>query len=593
MLKSLPISRKLAAAFGAIMLAAGATLGFVYLQSSEVVQLSQVNDQVDAEQALSAEVENALLAAVADLRGYAVSNAPGDVAAFENSMQRFDAAAARLRPLLDEAEDRALLDQTMAAVAEWRRTVVDPMLGHMSQADATRAHALAGSSGASRAVEAMTDGAEALRKEKYAAVQASLSEMRRASKSEESAVIVGAIAMFAVALLLWGLLRGLLGRPVLALTGVMKRLAGGDNRVDVPETTRGDEFGDMARAVLIFRDAAVAKEAADRAKAAADAEQKFVVDALSDGLGKLSAGDLTAAIGEDFPESYGTVRRNFNDALGALRGLIGSVRESAETIRTGSAEIAQASENLARRTQSNAASLEETTAAIAQIDGRIRASADAASQTVARAGEAAGAVHGGRAVTDEAVQAMTRVSESARGIDDVIEGLDKIAFQTRVLAMNAAVEAGRAGEAGRGFAVVADLVSALAMRAEEEAGRARDQLTATQVDIHAAVAAVERVDGALAGISDGVGQVHDLVGGMAADNAAQSAAVSEISGAIGTMDQATQQNAAMVEQTSAASRTLSNEVTALVEQAARFRLDEDARTARAGTPGRARLATVH
>ncbi|TGX44705.1 methyl-accepting chemotaxis protein [Sphingomonas naasensis] len=439
----------------------------------------------------------------------------------------------------------------------------------------------------------MTDGAEALRKEKYAAVQASLSEMRRASKSEESAVIVGAIAMFAVALLLWGLLRGLLGRPVLALTGVMKRLAGGDNRVDVPETTRGDEFGDMARAVLIFRDAAVAKEAADRAKAAADAEQKFVVDALSDGLGKLSAGDLTAAIGEDFPESYGTVRRNFNDALGALRGLIGSVRESAETIRTGSAEIAQASENLARRTQSNAASLEETTAAIAQIDGRIRASADAASQTVARAGEAAGAVHGGRAVTDEAVQAMTRVSESARGIDDVIEGLDKIAFQTRVLAMNAAVEAGRAGEAGRGFAVVADLVSALAMRAEEEAGRARDQLTATQVDIHAAVAAVERVDGALAGISDGVGQVHDLVGGMAADNAAQSAAVSEISGAIGTMDQATQQNAAMVEQTSAASRTLSNEVTALVEQAARFRLDEDARTARAGTPGRARLATVH
>jgi methyl-accepting chemotaxis protein len=107
---------------------------------------------------------------------------------------------------------------------------------------------------------------------------------------------------------------------------------------------------------------------------------------------------------------------------------------------------------------------------------------------------------------------MTRVAESAKGIDSVIEGLDKIAFQTRVLAMNAAVEAGRAGEAGRGFAVVADLVSALAMRAEEEAGRARDQLTATQTDITAAVQMVEKVDSALVNISGDVGEVHELLG---------------------------------------------------------------------------------
>src|SRR6201991_336499 len=131
---------------------------------------------------------------------------------------------------------------------------------------------------------------------------------------------------------------------------------------------------------------------------------------------------------------------------------------------------------------------------------------------------------------------MTRVAESAKGIDSVIEGLDKIAFQTRVLAMNAAVEAGRAGEAGRGFAVVADLVSALAMRAEEEAGRARDQLTATQTDIVTAVDMVQRVDGALAGISESVGEVHQLLGNMAEDNRAQSTAIGEISSAIALMD---------------------------------------------------------
>lgn len=165
---------------------------------------------------------------------------------------------------------------------------------------------------------------------------------------------------------------------------------------------------------------------------------------------------------------------------------------------------------------------------------------------------------------------MDRVSLSARGIDQVIEGVDKIAFQTRVLAMNAAVEAGRAGDAGRGFAVVADLVSALAMRAEEEAKRARDQLTVTQTDIVTAVDAVQRVDAAFETISGGVGEVHTLLGQMAEDNQAQSSAISQITVAVSTMDQSTQQNAAMVEETSAAARNLTTEAISLNDQAARF-----------------------
>lgn len=360
-------------------------------------------------------------------------------------------------------------------------------------------------------------------------------------------------------------------RPLVAITGRMRSLVDGDRQTHIPGLSRHDEIGEMAGALEIFRDAAVAKDAAETAKAQADAEQQFVVDTLSERLASLSDGDLTAEIREAFPDVYETLKGNYNTAVVNLRDLIGTLSEAAVAIRTGSSEIAQASEDLARRTEANAASLEETSAALNQMDDRLRTSAAASERTVEQTNAAIAIVGEGRSTADDAVAAMNRVSESAQGIDSVIEGLDKIAFQTRVLAMNAAVEAGRAGEAGRGFAVVADLVSALAMRSEEEAKRAREQLTATQTDIGAAVGAVRNVDGALANISGSVEQVHGLVTSMAEDNRAQSATIGEIVSAVGTMDTSTQQNAAMVEETSAAARNLSSEVNRLAEHAARFR----------------------
>jgi methyl-accepting chemotaxis protein len=397
--------------------------------------------------------------------------------------------------------------------------------------------------------------------------------------------IAGLIVGVAVALLVS---RAGITAPLARLQEAMRALADGNNNLDVPGTDRGDEVGTMAQAVLVFRDNAKMQELEKAEKARADAEQKLVVEALEDGLSKLAHGDLTADIHQEFSPSYASVKSNFNEALSSLRELIGSVGQSALTIRTGSGEIAQASEDLARRTEANAASLEETSAAVTQIDGRLKVTAEAASRTVSRADGAIATVRGGRTIADEAMQAMNRVNDSAKGIDSVIEGLDKIAFQTRVLAMNAAVEAGRAGEAGRGFAVVADLVSALAMRAEEEAGRARDQLTATQTDIVTAVEMVQKVDSALADISGDVSEVHSLLNQMAIDNQAQSTAITQISAAIGTMDQSTQQNAAMVEETSAAARNLSGEVATLSEQAAKFNVGKGGHiTAARSAPARA------
>lgn len=352
--------------------------------------------------------------------------------------------------------------------------------------------------------------------------------------------------------------------PYVSTVVRMEGLASGDLASPIAYSDHKDCVGRMARAMFTFKATAEAQQRNAH-------EQTEVVAQLRASLEKLSNGDLTGEITVEMPAAYAELKANFNAALGSLRALIGSVSESAVSIRTGAGEIAQASEDLARRTEANAAALEETSGAVGQMEQRLRAGAAASERTVARADRAIGTVRDGRGIASEAVQAMTSVSESARGIDSVIEGLDKIAFQTRVLAMNAAVEAGRAGEAGRGFAVVADLVSALAMRAEEEAGRARDQLTATQGDIVAAVQMVQRVDGALSDISSDVDEVHELLAQMAKDNVAQSKAIGEISSTIGSMDRATQQNAAMVEETSAAARNLASEVTQLAGAATKFK----------------------
>ena len=411
--------------------------------------------------------------------------------------------------------------------------------------------------------------------------QASVAIEANSQQSADRAKWIGTIAMILLVVTLALGIAGTLSfvllairrvvQPILVLAGTMCELGAGNLAAEVVGADRGDELGDMAKAMLAFRNQLQAAEASKQAQA------QLIVDSLGTGLTALARGDLTTEIQADLHAPFTALKDNFNSAVGSLRVLIGSVAESTTAIRIGSGEIAQASEDLARRTQSNAASLEETSAAIAQMDQRLKATAIAAGRTVERADGAMAAVAGGRGIVDEAVQAMVRVSDSAKGIDSVIEGLDKIAFQTRVLAMNAAVEAGRAGEAGRGFAVVADLVSALAMRAEEEAGGARDQLTATQNDISTAVERVQRVDGALATISTDVGEVHALLAEIATDNQAQSGAISEVSLAVGAMDQATQQNAAMVEQTSAAARNLTAEVTALSDQADKFVIGGPAR----------------
>ncbi|MEW9854491.1 methyl-accepting chemotaxis protein [Novosphingobium sp. M1R2S20] len=570
MFKSMKIPRKLGLSFLTICASAAIMMIVFFMNISMISNSTDMNNASQERHAKALALDTAILRQNSQFRGYLVTGDSSYLKSYYEGRDDYDRISKELEQDLTDPALKAALLKSREETLKWRKNWGDRLIARVQAGDREGAANAVRAAGKTVMVSDAVLPLREIRDAEVAQIAENSERQEGAIASAMTVLIIGGIFLIGIAVTLALLLSRLIARPVADLTKTMGDLAAGKNDVDVPDTDRGDELGDMARAVLVFRDAAVAKQAAEAANAKAEADQKMVVETISSHLSELAAGNLTAEITRDFPGDYSTVKTNFNAAVVALRDLISSVMESASSIRTGSTEIAQAAEDLARRTQANAASLEETSATITQMDGRLKATAEAATLTVERADGTMLSVTGGRSTADEAVQAMTRVSDSAKGIDSVIEGLDKIAFQTRVLAMNAAVEAGRAGEAGRGFAVVADLVSALAMRAEEEAGRARGQLTETQSDIAAAVDAVQKVDCALADISSGVGDVHQLLSQMASDNVAQSTAITEVNVAIGSMDQSTQRNAAMVEQTSAAARQLASEVTALSDQASRF-----------------------
>lgn len=581
MLRTMNIPRKLGLSFLVICASAAIMMVVFYMNISMIRSSTDSNNFSQSIYANALNLETQVLRQNSQFRGFLVTGDESYLNSYYEARDDYDATTAELEEMLTRPEARAQLLESRRETHAWRENWGDRLIEWTRQGRREEAEAAVRAAGDAVLISKPVLPLRDLRATETELIERNSARQENAIATAMTTLVIGGIMLIGIAVTLAMLLSRSIAHPIARLTGSMSELAEGKNHITVPDADRQDELGDMARAVEVFRDAAVAKQKADEANARAEAEQKMVVETVSDHLSELAGGNLTTEIERDFPASYAAVKTNFNAAVAGLRELIGSVMETTAAIRTGSDEIAQASEDLARRTEANAASLEETSAAVTQMDERLKATANAATRTVERADGAIGTVTQGRAVADEAVQAMGRVAESAKGIDSVIEGLDKIAFQTRVLAMNAAVEAGRAGEAGRGFAVVADLVSALAMRSEEEAAQARDQLTATQTDVGAAVEMVQKVDGALADISGDVTEVHELLARIAQDNQAQSTAITEVSATIGSMDQATQQNAAMVEETSAAARNLANEVSGLTEQATRFNVGRSAAVTKA------------
>jgi methyl-accepting chemotaxis protein len=363
-------------------------------------------------------------------------------------------------------------------------------------------------------------------------------------------------------------------RAIAAISATMSRLASGQLEEEVPYAGRGDEVGEMARALAVFKDQALRNKRNDE-------NSQHIINVLGHGLENLANGNLTHRIDQPFPDTLDKLRQYFNSAADSLADTINTVKRGSFGIKSGTEEIAQASDNLSRRTENQAANLEQTAAAVAEITSTVKKTAEGAQHARNMVTAAKEDADKSGVVVKRAVEAMQGIEKSSQEISQIIGVIDEIAFQTNLLALNAGVEAARAGDAGRGFAVVASEVRALAQRSAEAAKEIKGILSTSRHQVQEGVQLVAETGTSLRQIIERVNEINGIVTEIARSAEQQATGLQEVNTAVDQMDQVTQQNAAMVEEATAATRTLTQQSAELAQIVSRFTTAAGAIIARA------------
>ncbi|WP_183905086.1 methyl-accepting chemotaxis protein [Rhizobium sp. BK008] len=397
----------------------------------------------------------------------------------------------------------------------------------------------------------------------------------------QSAITALAVIAFLLAM------RSLVGRPIRIISERISALQKGDLASPVTYKENGDEIGFLARALEVFRHEAIAKvereQAAAEQSASLDAErarnalfteeasntQRLVMTALANALEKLAAGDFSVHLADLGPE-FDKLRQDFNNMVEAVAAALTEIKAASVAVEGGSSELASSADQLAKRTEQQAASLEQTAAALDEMTTTVRTSSQRAENTGKLVEETKHSAHVSATVVRDAIGAMDRIQTSSSQIGRIIGVIDEIAFQTNLLALNAGVEAARAGEAGKGFAVVAQEVRELAQRSANAAKEIKNLINVSGQEVAAGVGLVNETGDALLKIEEQINRISDSIASIVQSYREQATGLQEINGAINQMDQATQQNAAMVEETNAACQELLSQGRQLQDSAGRF-----------------------
>ncbi|WP_294333383.1 methyl-accepting chemotaxis protein [uncultured Sphingomonas sp.] len=539
----------------------------VYTKKNQVRETTAINEHTYKVILASSKLIEAMVNQETGLRGYLLTDNRNFLAPYAQGGADFAETVKTARRLTsDNPEQQARLAEIAALARRWRNEVAEPNIALMATA-ATQATARA--STATGLGKTLMDRLRAQVGGVIATENALLAK-RQASQAEafatiSQAIFGGMILSLVLALAILVLLVRQIARPVNAVTTGLTALASGDmTATSVVDDDRRDEVGRLAMALDALRGQLLA---ADRAKTA---QTTLIVDSVGAALSKLAEGDLASRLNRDLDGPFAAIKSDFNRAADALQGAMSQVLVSTGGIINGASDIRQASDDLSQRTEQQAASLEETAAAMDEITTTVRKTAEQAGLAREMVGQAKDEVqHSGR-IMEDAMVAMNGIERASTEISDIISVIDGIAFQTNLLALNAGVEAARAGDAGKGFAVVASEVRALAQRSADAAKEVKERISVSAQQVHAGVGLVHETGQALSRIVSRITEINQLIGDIATSAEQQSTGLQQVNTAVGQMDMVTQQNAAMVEEATAAARSLAEEADELSRQMAQF-----------------------